>query len=220
MRDARPRPCQGWALFVLVRRLPNVVTLLLFSLAHACVRVSAAFAMGTFAQAMRTAADAADAFAAAGELPVAAAVAQAMQPVQAQLQALTAAQVQIIAALQPMQAQLQALTATQAQTTAVLADVHASVLRREVVACKSYNINCNDGSAHPFMPVPNATGALAPPGLAPLRSFAELEALNGAALTAWCAHYALADVPQQLAARRRRVAAELGAIPFSGELEL
>jgi hypothetical protein len=158
-------------------------------------------------------------------------MAQALQPVQAQLQALTATQAQTTAAqqqqmqalaqaLQSMQAQLQALTAAQAQTTAALAVVLAAVLRSEVTACKAYNSNCRDGGVRPFVPVPNAAGALAPPGLAPLRSFAELEALNDAALTAWCAHYALVAVPQQLAARRRRVAAELGAIPSSGELEV
>ena len=161
------------------------------------------------AQAFQDASNAAANLAAGGGIPVAQvqmAVQQAVQPLQAQ-----------------MTAALTALQQAQAQTTAALTALQAAVLRSEVTAAKAYNGGARDGAARPFVPVPNAAGLLAPAGpagapLAPLHSFADLRALNGAQLAAWCAHYGAA-APQALAQRRVSVAHALGAVPLANELE-
>jgi hypothetical protein len=175
--------------------------------------MAAAASAAALAQAFQDASHAAAGLAAGGGVPVAQvqmAVQQAVQPLQAQM---TAA----LAALQQSQAQ------ATAQMTAALAALQAAVLRSEVTAAKAYNGGARDGAARPFVPVPNAAGLLAPAGpagapLAPLHSFADLRALNGAQLAAWCAHYGAA-APQALAQRRVSVAHALGAVPLANELE-
>ncbi len=138
-----------------------------------------------------------------------------MQPIlQAQQQALQAQQQQTTAALQALQAQQQA----QQQTSAALQALQAAVLRSEVNAAKAYNSGCRD--ARPFMPVPNNAGATAPVGCAPLPSFADIRALNGQELLAWCAHFGVpATAATLLLERRQRLAAALGTVPLQGDLE-
>ncbi len=182
--------------------------------------------IAALAQAFLDASNATAGLAAGGGLTVAqvqAAVQQAVQPLQ-QAQAQSQAQ---MAALQQSQAQttaaLQALQQSQAQMTAALQALQVAVLRTETTAAKAFNGGARDGAARNFVDVPNAAGLVAPAGpagapLAPLRSFADLRALNGAQLATWCTHYGVA-VPQALTQRRITVALAVGAIPLAGELD-
>ena len=193
--------------------------------------MAASASAAALVQAFQDASNAVAGLAAGGGVPVAQvqmAVQQAVQPLQAQMTAaLTALQqsqaqttAQMTAALTALQ---QSQAQSQAQTTAALTALQAAVLRSEVTAAKAYNGGARDGAARPFVPVPNAAGLLAPAGpagapLATLHSFADLRALNGAQLAAWCAHYGAA-APQALAQRRVSVAHALGAVPLANELE-
>jgi hypothetical protein len=177
-----------------------------------------------FVQALQDATAAAAGLFAAGGPPVAQMQQVVQLAVQLAVQPLQQAQAQTTATLAEMQqaqaqttATLAAMQQAQAQTNATLAALTAAVQRSETVAAKAYNGGCRDGGARPFVPVPNAAGVHAPAALLPLRNFAELRALNGAHVNAWCAHYNLA-APRALADRRSCVAVALGAVPVAGDL--
>lgn len=124
---------------------------------------------------------------------------------------------------QAVQQALQPLQLSQAQTAAALTALQQAVLRAESTAAKAYNSGVRNGGVRNFVPVPNGLGVLAPVGpagmlLAPLRSFADLQALGSAELSAWCTHYGILVVPQVLAQRRLGIALALGAVPLAGEL--
>jgi hypothetical protein len=70
----------------------------------------------------------------------------------------TASVNEIVAAhLLPLRAEL----AAQGQ---MLADVSTASRETRVLACKAYNAQCGEGTALPYMPMPNATGAVRPTG--------------------------------------------------------
>ena len=118
---------------------------------------------------------------------------------EAQARAIThAINASLTAALQPVTVQLQQLS--------------AEVKATRVMASKAYNATCHEGGARPFVPVPNAAGALAPEGGAPLRARAALVALTMEQAASWCRHYGIDPPPDSLYERKRAVAAELGVL--------
>jgi hypothetical protein len=184
--------------------------------------MAAAANANAFVQGLQDAANAAAGLVAGGGVPAAqvqAAVQAAVLPLQQSVQALQQTQAQTTQALQALQQSVQALHQAQAQTAVVLQGLQQAVTRSETTAAKAYNGGCRDGAARPFVPVPNAAGLVvpaAPAALAAPRSFADLMALNGQQLGAWCAHYGIA-APQALAQRRINVALALGAVPIVGD---
>lgn len=120
---------------------------------------------------------------------------------------LTEAQAQAIA-----QAINASLTAALQPLTAQLQQLSAEVTAARVLASKAYNATCNEGGARPFVPVPNAAGALTPEGTPPLRDRAALVALTMEQAASWCRHYGIDPPPDSLYERKRAVAAELGAL--------
>lgn len=92
----------------------------------------------------------------------------------------------------------------------MLADVSTACRETRVLACKAYNAQCGEGTALPYMPVPNAAGAMRPTGEnEPLTSRAALLALSAESAAKWCEHYGIAP-PPALEDRRRAVAKQLG----------
>ena len=148
-----------------------------------------------------TAASTADASKAPGD-PQEALLAAMVQRVTASV---TASVNEIVAAhLLPLRA---VLAGAQGQ---MLADVSTASRETRVLACKAYNAQCGEGTALPYMPVPNAAGAVRPTcENEPLTSDATLLELSAESAAKWCEHYGIA-APPALEDRRRAVAKQLG----------
>jgi hypothetical protein len=119
----------------------------------------------------------------------------------------------VAAQLAPLQTQLDAQGQQLATQGQQLADIASGLAETRALACMAYNAQCAEGGARPYVAVPNAAGALAPAGEAPLTSRDALMSLTMPRASAWCVHYGVAPASPTLATRRRAVAAQLGVAP-------
>jgi hypothetical protein len=96
-----------------------------------------------------------------------------------------------------------------APLTAAVAALQAQVAASHALSARAWNASCGDGVSRPYTPVPNAAGAAAPPGEAPVLTMAQLTALTAAQLNAWCGHYGV-PLANTLSKRRGQLALQLG----------
>ena len=110
--------------------------------------------------------------------------------------------------LQQLQQQLQLVQQQQQQLQQQQMQTTAQLLRLEILAARGHNHACFSGLLKRYEHVPNASGAALPAALAPIRTLAELNALDEQARTRCrcerCPSHVRPEPPEPLAPRRRR----------------